>query len=250
MNLRIKFRLRPILSEMKDLYLMPRSDERFNAYLSKLQGQTQSDLALPLSGFNPMAKDHIIDKISELQDLGAERVMQSTIEEYNSTLDSTAESEIKVVLNLADDSLGGWTNHYSTDYESKFKLNGFVKRNFCVPYFWTSERYTEEIIRNRTLEYLCRTTYRISHPQPKTLKEHLDQEVFVASSVSNQNKTLNFDHYKHTEKFYLEFKDSDQYDIVFNFFYGDQGSATLGYKQYGNSLPLGFEYAAFLSHHY
>jgi len=100
-------------------------------------------MALPISGFNPMAKDHILEKITQLQNLGAEKLILSVINKYNSTLKSPQNNTIKIVLNLADDLKGSWTNSYSTDYESKFKLNGFIKRNFCVPYFWTSEKNTE-----------------------------------------------------------------------------------------------------------
>jgi len=68
------FRLKPILGEMKELYQGPVSPDRFKNYLSKLQGSTDQDLALPIAGFNPMAKGHVLEKIEELEALGAEDI--------------------------------------------------------------------------------------------------------------------------------------------------------------------------------
>jgi len=204
-------------------------------------------MALPISGFNPMAKDHILEKITQLQNLGAEKLILSVINKYNSTLKSPQNNTIKIVLNLADDLKGSWTNSYSTDYESKFKLNGFIKRNFCVPYFWTSEKNTEQTIKTRTLEYLLRTNYRLEHPQPITLKEHLAQEIYVSTRVSLLGEEFQSNQFIEIESFYLENKDSDQYDKIFNFFSGDLGSESLSYKQYANHSPLGYDYATLLA---
>ena len=128
----MKFHLKPILSEIKHLYSQPVSIDRFKQYISKLQGGTKGDLALPIGGFNPMAKEHILQKISELVDLEAERIIEEIIKEFNANLDSSHPEEITVVLNIADDLKGGWTNFFSTDFDSKFKINALVNRNFCA----------------------------------------------------------------------------------------------------------------------
>ena len=232
-----------MLSEIKELYSKPISTERFQEYISKLQGGTKGDLALPISGFNPMAKHHILEKIDELEELNAEKIMERTITEFNSTLKESNDEEFLVVLNLADDLKGGWTNYYSTDFDSKFKLNAFVNRKFCVPYFWTSESYSSEIIRIRTIEYLSRTLYRIKNPQPKTLEEHLEQEIYVATIADYDGQNINEMSFEEIEKYYLENKISEEYDRIFNFFYGNNGSESLGYKEYGIIETSGYEYA-------
>lgn len=241
----MKFKLQPILSEIKQLYSKPPSTDRFKEYLSKLQGDTKGDLSLPISGFNPMAKDHILEKIDELEQLNAETIMEATIEQFNASLDQS-DDEYLVVLNLADDLKGGWTNHYSTDFDSKFKLNAFVNRKFCVPYFWTSESYTKEIIRLRTLEYLKRTVFRVNNPRPKTLKEHFQQEVYSLSVVDSSHFQFEKNDFEKIEQFYLENQNSEAYDKIFNFFYGDAASESLGYKKYGILKPLGNDYARFI----
>lgn len=239
----MNFQLKPILSEIKELYSKPISADRFKEYISKLQGGTKGDMVLPIAGFNPMAKDHVLKKINELEELYAEKLMENTIIEFNAKLSDSTGEEIQVVLNIGDDHKGGWTNYYTTDYESKFKLNGFVSRNFCVPYFWTSESYSSDLIKIRTNEYLSRTLYRKKHPQPKTLKEHFEQEIFVASKVFSDKKDFDESSFEEIEKYYLENKASDEYKKIFNFFYGDIGSDSLGYKKYGNTGVLGFDFA-------
>ena len=71
----MQFELHPILSEMKAFYSKPISFNRIKEYRSKLQGNTKDDLVLPITGYNPMAKDHILEKIKALEDLKAEAIM-------------------------------------------------------------------------------------------------------------------------------------------------------------------------------
>ncbi len=160
---------------MIDLYSIPRSPARFQEYLSLLQGGKKGDLNLPISGFNPMAKEHILQKLAELKELSAEQIITDTVEGINRTFsEEEPNTTFRMVLNLADDLKGAWTNRYTTDYDSKFKINALVNRAFCTPYFWTSEIYTEQLIRTRTLECIFRTINWVQHPKPKTLKDHID----------------------------------------------------------------------------
>jgi len=243
----MKFRLRPILSEIKELYLKPISNKRFEDYISKLHGDSKGDLALPIGGFNPMAKQHIIAKIDELEKIEAEKLMEEVIEGLNSNLEISSQQEILVVLNIADDLKGGWTNYYTTDFDSKFKLNAFVKRNFCVPYFWTSEVFTEEIIRKRTKEYVNRIIFRLENPQPVTLEQHLEQEIYVATNTNGIINEAENSLFREIETYFLNNKHSDEYDKIFNFFYGDKGSENLGFKKYGIKDANGYDFAKIIS---
>ena len=242
----MKFQLRPILQEMKELYAQPISPERFQAYLSKLQGGKKGDLQLPISGFNPMAKGHVLEKIEALEKVGAEELMREVISKFNHKINSSDERTVEVVLNLADDLKGAWTNFYTTDFDSKFKINAFVHRNFCLPFFWTSENYSEELVKQRTEEYLNRTLYWMEKKRPKSLREHLEQEVFVAQNMEGKEQLahLNFDK---IAAHFLTHQDSEEYNLIFNFFYGDVGSENLGYKKFGVKEISGFEYARFVA---
>ncbi|MDQ3110027.1 MAG: hypothetical protein M3R17_09045 [Bacteroidota bacterium] len=94
--------------------------------------------------------------------------------------------QFKVAINVSDDLKGGWTNRFTSDYDSKFRINALVKRKFCTPLFWASEAYSEELIRRRTLHYCYRSIYWLQNPKPETLQEHIEMEKFV---VTESGKT-------------------------------------------------------------
>ena len=108
---------------------------------------------------------------AELKKLDAEKIIEETLNDLNeNNLSKNSNRNFKVAINLSDDLKGGWTNRFTSDYDSKYKINGLFSRNFCTPIFWSSEIFTEDIIRQRTLEYTFRTVYWLNNPKPKTLK--------------------------------------------------------------------------------
>jgi len=241
----MRFELLPLLDLVSDLYERPRSIARFNKYLELLQGSTKGDLHLPISGFNPMAKDHILQKVAELKALNAEYIVQEVLAQLNSRIrNQINNATYKVGLNLADDFLGGWTNRYTTDYDSKFRISAFVKRCFCVVYFWTSETFTHDVIETRTLEYVYRTIYRQTNPPPKTLEEHVAQERYVAKQIFSKRDLGGLDDLDFLKTFYKEHKDTESYHLIFNFFYGDEASKSLAFPLYGIFEKMaGYKYA-------
>lgn len=243
----MQFELIPILSVMEELYETPRSPARFKEYLAKLQGRTKGDMVLPIGGFNPMAKEHILEKIHELQVLQAEDLIREVLAELNAKQHGKQAITIKVVLNLADDLKGGWTNHYTTDFDSKFKINALVVRNFCTPYFWTSEDYNLTSIKRKTLEYAYRTIYWKQNEKPKTLAGHFAQEVFVQQQITPTDTILETTDWGKLEELYQTFEDSDDYSLLFNFFYGDEASASLGFATFGVEERAGFRYAGLVA---
>ena len=237
------FHLRPILSDIKELYSKPRAPQRFKEYLAMLQGDTKDDMSLPIVGFNPMAKDHILDKIAELEALQAEELITEVLREISTPSAGNTIDTITVILNVADDLMGAWTNRYTTDYDSKFKLSAFIERKFCVPHFWTSESYSTELIENRTRTYAYRILYLLNHPMPVTLQDHVNQEIYVARSA-NLHSTIDESAYKILDRFYQQHRDSEDHSLIFNFFYGDDASESLGYRTFGIKGATGFDYAA------
>jgi hypothetical protein len=237
----MKFEVLPTINKMLGLYEKPRTMERFNEYIRTLQGDTKGDLIMPIGGFNPMAKEHVVEKLLELKYPDAEKIIHDALSELNVELKNEKDSStFKVALNLSDDLQGGWTNRFTNDYDSKFKINALVNRKFCTPVFWTSENFSEDLIRERTLEYAYRTIYWLTNPKPKTLEEHVAQEKFaMKKSNGNINSDISI-----AETFYKTHLHSDDYHIIFNFFYGDAASKSLEFPTFG--MPgnmLGFEYA-------
>jgi hypothetical protein len=224
----IQFELLPTIDIMVHLYEQPRDAARFQAYLKLLQGDKKSDLTLPISGFNPMAKPHLLEKLSELKAIQAETIIEKTLFDLNQRVKLVKKSLVfKVALNVLDDWKGGWTNRFTSDYDSKFKINALVKRQFCTPIFWSSEPYSEVLVRQRTLESAFRTIYWLQNPKPITLKDHVEQEKWVA----HQSNLLFYQ--KSEPRFakpdlFIKHWESDSYHLIFNFLYGDEASESLG----------------------
>lgn len=236
------FKLYPIIDTMLDFYSKPRSMERFQDYLKILQGDSKDDMTVPVQNFNPMAKEHVAEKLQHLKQLKAEELIASVLEELNKKATSKKERIIQTSLALADDLKGAWTNRYTTDYDSKFKLNALASRNFCTPIFWTSEVYTEELIRTRTLQYCLRTLYFSNTGKAVSLEDHIRQEVFVAKHSEKEGNTPC--DFEHLHVFYNNNKLSEQYDIIFNFLYGDAACEELAFPTHGiKEVEAGFCFA-------
>jgi hypothetical protein len=237
----MNFELVPVIDVMLGLYSKPRSIERFKEYIATLQGNSKDDMELPISGFNPMAKEHVIAKLNELRSLHAENLMRECV----SKIEWKGDRNLKVVLSLMDDLKGGWTNRFTSDYKSKFELSGLISRNFVTPVFWSSENYSTALVFERTLEYCYRSIYWLQHPKPRTLRDHLLQEKFVCDHVLRSLQAIDL---SGLQKFYDEHKNSEDPVLISCFLYGDAANESLGNKAYGIRQEFaGFTFARYVS---
>lgn len=241
----MKFELVPVFEKMEAIYQLPYA-QRFEQYLYLLQEGDKDELKLPIAGYNPMGKPAVLEKLQHLMTIDAEGIATEELAAINQSLANQAEEIIHVVLNLADDLDGAWTNFYTTDYSTKFQISPLVNRHFCTPYFWTSEQYKEAIIRQRVRAAAFRTIYNLENHAPVTLAEHLANEVFVQSNLSKASEAPQ-KAYSEIASFYATHQASDDYNLIFNFFYGDEASELLGFKTYGRTPNEGFAYAQFLA---
>jgi hypothetical protein len=176
-----------------------------------------------------MGKAHVADKLEQLKALRAEEIMADAISAVKPLAPGRT---FRVALNLCDDLKGGWTNRYTTDYDMRFKIQALVARGFCVPVFWTSETYDEATVRTRTLESCYRTLYWLSAAKPLTLEEHGKQERYVAVQAGTVPATMTD---PALAAFYRQHKESREYNLIFNFLYGDEACAMLGFP--ANGIP-------------
>ncbi len=241
----MQFTIYPILDTMIGFYQKPRGFDRFKDYLSILHGKSKTDMEVPIPYFNPMGKPHILTQLMIFRDMEIEEVMYKAIVEVTSDLPASINQTISVVFALADDLKGGWTNHYSTDFDSKFKLNAYVTRNFCIPVFWTSETYDIKTIQRVTQEYYLRTIYWKMNSKPLSLEDHIKQEIFVSRHCTIEYQSLSSIDYKSLDHYYNTHKTSTDHRRIFNFMYGDEACRALGYKTFG-IVPssAGYFYAA------
>ncbi|MES2389917.1 MAG: hypothetical protein V4543_18085 [Bacteroidota bacterium] len=239
------FELLPVLHLMEQVYALPLSPARFGPYLQLLQTEVDSELALPIAGFNPMAKAHINAKMNELKAMNAEALVSEVLEELNiGTATLPDERIIKVALNLSDDLGGGWTNRYSNDYSSRFSIDALLKRSFCSPIVWASETLTPQLIRQRSREACYRCLYRLLHPKALTLQDHVAQEARVASAVGSILPALNAETTEHCADFFLSNRASENYPLIFSYLYGDKAAIAFGYEPLGFGDFAGLAYAA------
>ncbi len=235
----------PILSKIRALYDMPRSKERFDKYLYLLQGIEKEDMILPIASFNPMGNQVASAQLNKLIELGAESILNEVIDETNDNI-NIDNRVIQVAINLVDDVEGSWSEHYTTDYKSKFEFVNLLNRGFCTPIFWTSEVLSEINIRERIIEYLRRTMFWVENGQPQSLQDCLDQEVYVQSGLDNSS-ALNESELKFLKGFLKQYGQTQDAILIYNFFYGDEGSENLSYIKCCIKRNGGFEYSKYLA---
>jgi hypothetical protein len=243
----MKFELLPILKSMRSLYESPKDMQRFQTYLQLLQGDSNGDVELPIGGFNPMAGAHLLSKLDELMELKAEEIAEDVLQDINQKLPLSREV-FKVVLNVTDDLKGAWTHRYSTEHDNKFKLNALVSRNFCTPYLWSSEKYDKEKIVKRVSESVFRCVYCKGKLKMKSLMDFVKQEAFVHKNTHDLlMESACIQYIDIIYNFYQENLYSENYSLIFNFFFGDEASRVLEYPVFGNEqIPDGFDFTSLL----
>jgi adenylate kinase family enzyme len=138
------FKYIPILDQMIILYQNPRTmEDRFASYMKLVQTSNQKDMVKPLAFFNPMAKEHILEKLVEMRKQDFEEKIEKMCKLY-----STNGKQIDFYFNLADDIGGGWTTREST-HDLSLKISPYLKRNCGVVVFYASEEITPELIQER-----------------------------------------------------------------------------------------------------
>jgi hypothetical protein len=243
----MRFEHIPVIDTMIDLYQKPRDMARFKDYLQTLTGGNNNNLELPIMGFNPMAKEHILDKLLTLKALNADKIIEETLEQINKNIKELNGETFKVVLNVPDDLKGGWTDFYTSDYGCKFKIKNFAKRNFCIPLFWSSEEFSQESIKQIITEFCYRTVYFMQNPINETLEHHVNQEIFVAQNTKSSTSISKIE-FQHLNIFYSTHKKSTHFPLILNFFYSDSASEKLGYPLLGIKTKMaGFEFAKALA---
>jgi hypothetical protein len=138
------FKYIPILDQMITLYQKPLTiEDRFASYMKLVQTPDQEDMERPLAFFNPMAKEHILEKLAEMRKQDFDEKLEKLCKLY-----STNGKQIDFYFNLADDIGGGWTTREST-YDLSLKISPYLKRNCGVVIFYASEEITPKLIQER-----------------------------------------------------------------------------------------------------
>jgi hypothetical protein len=234
----------PVLRTLRELYVQPRSMQRFRQYIDTLTGGTE-DIVVPIGVANPMAKEHALTKLDELLALDADEIGASAAEEAQRRLARVdLPVEIKASIVLADDIGGGWTNRYTTESMVRFPSRGALKRPFATALVWTSDQELSAAhLRREVLAAIYRVAYQQRHGLPTTLRHMLDQEglagVFCGATPTLDNTTLE------RGRTIVEALDADTapYPVIFAAMYGDAAAEQLGYQPLGLPPRAGFSVA-------
>jgi len=217
------------LESVRGLYQMPRTFDRFKAYIKLVQEDTGTE-ALPLSRLNPMAKEHALAYVETLLAMQAEDVVATAVRDAASKLDG--DDTLRSLLVLMDDAKGGWTNRafaeFSHQYENKYE----VKHGWATVVIWTAEEPTPDLLRARAFESVYRTVDERRNGPVRTLREILDRAVRTARFAGVPSPYEDAA-YRAAIAPYL---DSHAAPVVMTALYGDAVGATLGYPPLGIAL--------------
>jgi hypothetical protein len=235
----------PVLRTLRELYVQPRSMQRFRQYIATLTGGTD-DIVVPIGVANPMAREHALIKLDELLALDADGIGASAAEDAQRRLASVDPSvEIKASIVLADDTGGGWTNRYTTEAMVRFPSRGALKRPFATALVWTSDQdLSAAHIRREVLAAIYRVAYQQRHGLPTTLRDMLEQEG-LAGVFAGASPVLDTDQLRRATTLIEQLEvDTAPYPVIFSAMYGDAAAEQLGYQPLGLPPRAGFEVAA------
>ena len=172
----------PLLRTQRDLYRLPLGMDRFREYLDTLIDKAADDIKLPLSGMNPMGKEHVPAFLDGLISMDAEGAASAAVDRARADL-AAEPGRYRVCLVATDDLLGGWTNRYASELAHLMDQRDLRKRGWMTVPMWTSEAYTPAKAAASVLACIHRTAYAQRHGYPETLGDILAQERAVMAAV-------------------------------------------------------------------
>lgn len=236
--------LLPFLHVQRELYAMPRSMDRFNAYLKQMIGNSADDIEFPPLGLlNPMGKEHCLEAVDHLITIGAEAAVAQALQEARPKLREVA-GTFKVSLVLADDRMGGWTNRMFTGFTARFPTEDALrKRPFITVPCWTSETWTADDARRQTLAQVWRVAFVMQHGTPIALRDRMMQEGEALAFAGLTALTLPDDELAYSREVIAPHHDATDQPTVFACLFGDEAASEAGYPQLGLPKNAGIEVA-------
>lgn len=232
----------PLLKTQHELYGMPRGMERFQAYIRTMVNAETGDIKFPMAAMNPMGKDHVPALLGEYLAIDADGLAAAAVSEATVKL-RQVQGEFKVTLILADDLLGGWTNHYSTEFTHRSGSKAYFKRGWLAGLLWTSAIPSGKTTREEVLT----TVYRGAHIQMKgfaeTLEEILIQEGYAMAMAGCTEPTLESDDLAYTQEVIAPYLESKAFPTIITCLFGDEAAKSLGYDPMGLSRYAGLALA-------
>lgn len=232
----------PLLRVQRDLYELPRSMERFRAYIATMVDPDTGDLALPLVAMNPMGKDHVPALLDDYLRLDADLSAAQSVSSAEGRL-SDLPGAFKVSLVMADDAKGGWTNRYCTEFSQRFESTTLMKRGWLVGLLWTSEAASADVARSEALVAVYRAAHLVRQRAARTLDEMLTQEGFAMAMAGCTMPALDSDDLEYTREVVAAHRDAQDRATVMACLFGDPAAHALGYPAQGLTERAGLALA-------
>lgn len=238
----MKLEFVPLLKVQRELYGLPRGMERFRAYLATMIDPETRDIKLPLSGMNPMGKDHIPLLLDRYLAMDADRIAEGAVADARSCL-TDVQGEFKVALVLSDDAIGGWTNRYTSEFGRRFGTKAYHRRGWLEVGLWTSETPEAETVREQVLTTIYRAAHIERHGFARTLGEMLAQEGFATAMAGCDRPGIDAEDLAYTREVIAPYLDAKDYPTIIGCLFGDEAARALGYAPVGLSERAGLALA-------
>lgn len=202
------------------------ASDRFNAYVAA--GRS----GLPVSGYNPMTSQPMLDTVEALIDVGAE-------DRLHDVANRTAESlgyERDDVMYVTVAAPGMWTDRLATEVEHRF-----VAKQPEGVLLWVGEQIEASVLDAEFVAQTVRLIHRRWHGPPATLSDAFRQEGLAGA----QGGAVGRAHPEAAEVLGILADDSTLATQV-AYFYGDEAASTMGFTPLGLIGRLGYEHAVAL----
>ena len=230
-----------LLKQQHELYLLPRGQERFQAYINLTIGESKDDPDHPvLSMINPMGREHVEAAYCRLLALDAEAIASNVIADIQAQLDPF-DGNYKLGIIMTDEQ-GGWSNRYFGEMTQRFGCNQLYKLGWISVAFWAADQFSVDHVRAEVLRSIYRVLYWQQYGVPQTLYEMLTQEGYAASWAGDRCQ-LTVDELAYTREVLEPFFASSDYPTLMACLFGDAAADSVGYPTLGLSPCAGFDLA-------
>ena len=245
----MKLEFVPLLQRQRDLYSISNGQERFRSYLETMLNIDASDVEFfPLVAMNPMGKEHIPAMLDTLLAMNAEAVATDAIAEVSDQFKEDP-GTFKLGLVVVDDLMGGWTDRYTCEFNTRFAVEQSLKRGWLSVFLWTSDVPSVQKVREETLTTVYRAAYIQRHGTANTLQEMLNQEGYAMAMADCQHPTLDVDDVAYTRDVIAHHLSTQDYPTIIACLFGDRAAHSLGYTPQGLSERAGLAIALHQAQH-
>ena len=238
----MRIRYRPLLQIQRDLLDIPRGMDRFRAYLRTILTPDGKDAELvPLAAANPMAKEHVTERLDALLAMNADALAEEAAEEAAQTLEDV-HATFSAATVVLDDFGGGWTNRFDCEYGSR-RPDPADRRYWITGCLWSSEQPSPRLVRETIRCAVYRTAHAVRNGPPRTLADLLRQEGYALAAAGCPTPRLDPDDLAYTREILApHLPDTDKGSLI-GCLFGDPAARSLGLTRYGLTLWAGLAVA-------